>query len=968
MEYYNTFEENNVITVSLGNKVKEKIKDKFNTSVEDFIESQFPQDKELNIGIFKHGNKDKNKIGLKVKNSDYILLVERSEDKKNSSKKDNYMFCFDIQERPEIVLDEKNNYFNVDSELKIPETFNRRYYNNSTEELLDNIEKNFDFIEPFKLPKLSENEEYKKWFVYLTLLEELIDKKDFFIETEISFSKSKGTILVKDNKIFEKLKKARGEDFIFYYPESVDKSKKLHEWDEGKRNNKDNFFGKLDRKYDSNKKEFCFTLSEVFKKQFTTNEHSEIISSSLDEEKFALDARKYIEKKVGSTRQVKNYIQNLDLKDEDTTKLVNLHSKLSNEYAHYNEEEFRLSIEEKTEINSILSLLGNTNKKKFNPRTKLILRVSYFRDQFQLRTLKQGLEKLKRHNLKPYLFGDKELPSINQSEVDNFDIEYLSKVLNSKQKEAIKKALISNELFMIQGPPGTGKTEVIAELAYQEAIRGKKVLITSQANMAVDNAIQRMNHPSLYPIRIIRKDYEPEDGDSLPIEANLGNFYQNRIIKNLENELSVNEKELNILNNFLDKKIISKEFYKVIKKLNIKIPSNINLKDENDKEDLVRVLDDMNNMNIIHKRIDELNEIRYFDNIRNDFLSDLEMGDESIYDDELSYLSHNYMSKLNVWGATLFETGKYSFRDKEFDVVIVDEVSKATPPELVLPILKGKKLILVGDHKQLPPIIKDVSLEDIAQESGISLDSLDFDTTVFEKLIENNPNNFVMLNTQYRMHPDIQKVINQFYRDEKNNKGLKCGLTNPDLEKCHKIQGETFYKKHLVWFKTKKSEEETQPQGSTSYCNKAEVEKISRILNFLNKSYGKIGEKPSIGVITFYGKQLGELTNLEKKGFWRLPSEERNYPNLDVRFGTVDRFQGQEKDIVIVSLVRNNKRHEVGFAKKPHRVNVAFSRAKNLLIIVGNPDNFRFGKNQKSALQYSEIFNIAKKFGSVKGE
>ena len=146
--------------------------------------------------------------------------------------------------------------------------------------------------------------------------------------------------------------------------------------------------------------------------------------------------------------------------------------------------------------------------------------------------------------------------------------------LNDKQKEAIKKALISQELFMIQGPPGTGKTEVISEIAYQEAIRGKKVLIVSQANMAVDNAIQRLNHPSLYPIRIIRKDYEPEDGESLPIEQNLGTFYQNRIVKNLKDELDKNEKEFIHLKNLME---------------------------TNDE-----------NLDLIHDRFNEINELKYF--------------------------------------------------------------------------------------------------------------------------------------------------------------------------------------------------------------------------------------------------------------------------------------------------------------------------------------------------------------------
>ena len=87
----------------------------------------------------------------------------------------------------------------------------------------------------------------------------------------------------------------------------------------------------------------------------------------------------------------------LNIKDEEKNLLVNLFSKLSNEYAHYSENEYTLSNEEKDNINNVLSLLGNNSSKKFNPREKLILRVSYFRDQFQLKTLKQGLERIQNH-------------------------------------------------------------------------------------------------------------------------------------------------------------------------------------------------------------------------------------------------------------------------------------------------------------------------------------------------------------------------------------------------------------------------------------------------------------------------------------------------------------------------------------------------------------------------------------------
>lgn len=888
-------ENNNIVFISLSKSVKEKIENKFKSNIENFIEKEFPQDKDLDCCFFKYKGQRDDLVALKIDNSNYMFLLKRVE---KSGYWENYFLAIDIQKRDDIIIDKSNQFLEINTEIKIPINFNYIYEKRADDywELAKKINNSINLFKPYKTPSLEENQEFKKWYAYLTLLEKLIDAKDFYFEADILYSEKKAKVdisMIEDKELLTKIKKARNQPFL-YYNLNIDKSKPLHEWDE-KEKRRDNDFGELKQNNNNN---LSFDLDNGFIKRFKkTSDKDEIISLSLDDEKFALDTRKYIEEKVKSTKQVKNYIERLELSKEDKDKLITIHSKLSNDFAHYNKDKKSLSDEEKSEINQILMLLGEKKSNSFNPPKKLILRVSYFRDQFQLRTLKRGLEQIQRHPLKAYLFGDKKIDKIDDEEIKNFEIEYLSKVLNDKQKEAIKKALITKEIFMIQGPPGTGKTEVISELAYQEALRGKKVLITSQANMAVDNAISRLNHPSLYPVRIIRKGYEPEDGEILPIEANISSFYQDRIISNLSKEL------------------------------------------ESDKSE--------------------------FSQIQNDFLDELKNDESPDIEEEKNYLKKYYLDNVNIYGATLFETGKYSFKDKEFDVVIVDEVSKAMPPELVLPILKSKKLILVGDHKQLPPIVKDVSLEDLANETGISLASLDFETTVFEKLITNNPDSFVMLNTQYRMHPHIEMAINQFYVDKEGNGGLECGLSNPDVEKCHHLEDEVFKHKHLIWLKTKSSD--VEQRDGTSFKNQSEINGIKKTLDFLDKAHQKSEKKPTVGVITFYGKQLGELTRIEKRGFWNLEPKKRNFPNLDLRFGTVDRFQGQEKDIIIVSLVRNNKEHKIGFAKKPNRVNVAFSRAKKLLIIVGNVDNFTFGRDEKSSKMYREIFNIAKKLGTVKG-
>ena len=973
-----TYEENEIVFISLTNHVKEKILN-IEDDIEDFIENNFPQDKLLNCFFFKYEGRNENLIGVKREESPYMFLLKRSEGAKYI---DNYFVAIDMQERDNIIFNESNGYMKVECELKIPENFNKYHGREAYEYRLfaDEIEETVDGLSPYKVPPLGENEEFKKWYAYLTLLEKIIDEKDFYFKAEVSYTEKKAKVdisNIKDKELLEKIRKAKRAPFLYYMPEDVDTTKPIHEWDE--EGNRNNNFGDLKENKNNT---LIFDLDDEFIKNFKSKNQKdhkiEIISCSYDTNDFVVKSRQYIEGSIKNINQniiykdqkkniinVANSIKKLKISQDEKQKLIDVWNKLSEKNHNSDASEI-----DRKYVNIALAILkellpSKHHGKSFNPPRELILRVSYFRDQFQLKTLKRGLEQIEKHPLKAYLFGDKEIDKIDEEEVNTFEIKYLSKVLNEKQKEAIKKSLISENIFMIQGPPGTGKTEVISEIAYQEAIRGKKVLITSQANMAVDNALQRLSHPALYPIRIIRKDYEPEDGDSLPVEANIGSFYQDRIITNLSKELEAEKDELSKLENFLKSKEYDDSFVHIISKLKINISPHLDLSNKDDEEDFERILLNRQNIEILKQRVEELKDKAYFRQIQEDFLEELKDDENQDNEEEKGYLKSNYMENVNIWGATLFETGKYSFKDLNFDVVIVDEVSKAMPPELVLPILKAEKLILVGDHKQLPPIIKDVSLEDLANETGIRLDDLDFETTVFEKLIINNPKSYVMLNTQYRMHPHIQMAINQFYTNDKNKTGLECGLVNPDIERCHQIQDETFKQKHLVWLKTKDSDKEQR--DGTSFKNQAEIDAIEKTLKFLNQSYEKVDKKPTVGVITFYGKQLGALTRLEQKHFWNLPFEERNYPNLDLRFGTVDRFQGQEKDIIIVSLVRNNKEHNVGFAKKAHRVNVAFSRAKNLLVIVGNVDKFTFGRDEKSAKQYRKIFNIAKKFGTVRG-
>jgi len=294
----------------------------------------------------------------------------------------------------------------------------------------------------------------------------------------------------------------------------------------------------------------------------------------------------------------------------------------------------------------------------------------------------------------------------------------------------------------------------------------------------------------------------------------------------------------------------------------------------------------------------------------------------------------------------------------DFDVVIIDEVSKATPLELMIPILYGKSIILVGDHRQLPPTFKYHKSNVNALEEGVKGEYKDkFDgykemveSSLFKAMFEALPeSNKEILKKQYRMHEDIMNVINCFYSNQ-----LELGAENQNESKQHyldiKSGGRRVFspKRSVYWFNSYLDSEgklakETVEDGQTSFYNPNEVELTVKILKKLEEGYrdifkeGREIKKQSVGVITTYAKQASQVIK-------RIKNDKLRFKSVDLSFRsitTVDEFQGDEKDIIIVNMVRNNNRTNIGeFVKKFERINVAYSRARKMLIIVGAKEFF----------------------------
>ncbi len=318
-----------------------------------------------------------------------------------------------------------------------------------------------------------------------------------------------------------------------------------------------------------------------------------------------------------------------------------------------------------------------------------------------------------------------------------------------------------------------------------------------------------------------------------------------------------------------------------------------------------------------------------------------------------------YLDNANVVGITCVQAANREFSEefKYFDVVIIDEVSKCTPPELLIPALKGKKLVLVGDHRQLPPMLDTSTLEEVAQDISSTREELQFlEESLFKSQFEAADESIKqMLTTQYRMHPFIMGAINQFYDGK-----LECGILQPDTKRAHNLAGNIIQtNQHIIWVKMPAENEFQEQREGTSFFNIQEIDAIERLCQQMENAWAARvanGEpKKEIAVITFYGAQLRKIDE-------RLQSE--LFPSLQIRTGTVDRFQGMERPVVIVSMVRNNSNRDVGFAKKSERVNVAFSRAQELLIIVGCHDLFT-RQTGKVGNMYSEVSNIVRRYGGL---
>lgn len=567
------------------------------------------------------------------------------------------------------------------------------------------------------------------------------------------------------------------------------------------------------------------------------------------------------------------------------------------------------------------------------------------------------------------------------------DLEFFQEWLSDDKKDAVKRAVSSNELFLIQGPPGTGKTSVIAEIVLQILRRSPdaRILLTSQSNIAVDHALVQIadaaesagdSPPPM--VRLGRTEKIGYGGESWTL-TELAQSWRQEVLNQCNPELDALRKaERNTRRAIKDAGATTdsdgtieewiaeaetileqledyeREYELMLQNESLQMNVSSTTKEsmeagvEQTREQLKDQLEALNQLLPQPLEINELSEkdalmliIRAAaTNVGGDDEKDPTMEGldrikelQRILTDwtRVVGLTQDFQELIgkssNVIAATcLFSGNRGRITEQEgnsFDWVIIDEAGRATVPEVLIPIVKAQRMVLVGDERQLPPMLDRQTSEDADElDEEFSLDKSLFQSLV-EQVADIDQEHLSTLRTQYRMSPAIGNLISSvFYEGElKNGERTRQGRRALD-----------WMPTPVTWLSTSSQSDRDETRVGASYANSTEAGIVLRLLEIFEEKGRDQRRRPSVGVISGYSAQVEQLiTRID-------PESSSRWRNLQIEIATVDSFQGRECDIVIYSTVRSNRDRRIGFLRDYRRINVALSRAREILVIVG--DNF----------------------------
>lgn len=331
-----------------------------------------------------------------------------------------------------------------------------------------------------------------------------------------------------------------------------------------------------------------------------------------------------------------------------------------------------------------------------------------------------------------------------------------------------------------------------------------------------------------------------------------------------------------------------------------------------------------------------------------------------------------------IVGSTCAQAGKAASKDGSsipFDYVIIDEAARSNPIDMLIPLMMGKKAILVGDHKQLPHYIEQHNLDEYEKANKKARTEV-LKESIFETLYSNLDRAYTegriqvrrtcRLEEQHRMAPKIREFISKQFYDGALQDGYGIENDPSSKDNIYRVfEGANAVFIDVPYIVPGKSKTDGEERELGSLYRQSEINKTINIIKDVVNNWGSLKEKPSIGIISFYKSQIRKINEALAASF---PEKVRDF----IECGTVDSFQGKQFDIVILSCVRannesNDPRKRLGFLyDSPSRINVALSRAKRLVVVIGDERTISYGEPKNNHL-YGYI-NYVKEGGGFYGK
>lgn len=614
-------------------------------------------------------------------------------------------------------------------------------------------------------------------------------------------------------------------------------------------------------------------------------------------------------------------------------------------------------------------------------------KASYTRRKNALQRILDGESAVK--NLVHYFDEHCSLPSekykvhVSDEEFKRYDQPEKNVSLNEAQRIAFQRLIANGPLSLLQGPPGTGKTEFIAAFVHYlfDVQKVRNILLVSQSHEAVNTAAERIRKhcqrlgTDLQLVRFSNR----EIADSEILE----DVFSPNLVGQKRAQLNVNKisnicqlgRSMGLPEDYLRERaelafdigVQIRRYQKIVK----------SSKDETVDEDEKRLRKKLEKSIKEQAQAMGLRELVEIDEILPKFISELDHKHniqpiENIQAGKLIGLTQDMLEALSnertnydeflarsrqlVIGTCVGIGQRHiGIADNLYDWVIVDEAARSISSELAIAMQSGTRILLVGDHKQLPPLYSEEHKNALARRLGISKRGEELDQALgsdFERvfLSEYGKQTCATLKTQYRMAPAIGSLVSAcFYENV-----LENGKTDNDVPNIYFRLPEKI-KSCVTWLDTTSLPNAYhEPAKNGSLFNRAEADTIIDLLQnlandetFINSEVvQKCLEKneQAVGVICMYGEQKKLIRKKFNERSWS-----DDFRRL-VKIDSVDSYQGKENRVIILSLTRYDKTYSTGFLHLPNRINVALSRAMDKLVIVGAKTVWEQPKNSKTPL------------------